>query len=232
VAEHILITGFEPFGGESVNPSELLARNLNGRLIGGRLVIGRVLPVETLAVRERLERLIRTESPVAVICIGQALGRTALALEQVAVNVLDFAQSDNAGIVLRNTVIRDGGPHARAATLPNEAILAAWREGAIPGYLSGSAGTYVCNQVLYELLSILEAPAPVRPGMDALPAGFVHTPALPQQALRAGAAGMPSMPYDLMERGIELLVATLGVWLTTRPRAATVTTTRPMATTQ
>jgi pyroglutamyl-peptidase len=203
VAKHVLITAFEPFGGEQVNPSELVARRLEGRTIAGRPVRICLLPVQTLIVRERLERAIAHEGPDIVICMGQAGGRSAISLERVAVNQLDFSQPDNAGIMRCSQAIARDGPDARRSPLPFDDILRAWTQNGIPGYVSDSAGTYVCNQVLYEVLDIAERVSPPAT------AGFVHLPYLPEQAARLGAETTPSMGLELMTRAIEILIETV-----------------------
>lgn len=210
MAKHVLITGFEPFGGEKVNPSELVARSLEGRLIAGRLVVARVFPVETRNVRERLERAIAEESPDIVICMGEAGGRTAMALERVAINILDFSQPDNVGVMRKDEPIVRGGPEARLSNLPFEKIIEAWNENGVPGYVSNSAGTYVCNQTLYELIALGEGAAPP------LIAGFVHLPYLPAQTIADRAGKTPSMAFELMKRAMEILIETIVPWVEQR----------------
>ena len=210
MAKHVLITGFEPFGGEKVNPSELVARSLEGRIIAGRALAVRVIPVETRNIRERLQRAIDEESPDVVICMGQASGRTAMAIERVAVNVLDFAQPDNVGVMRKNDPITRGGPDARLSPFPFAEIVNAWAENGIPGYVSNSAGTYLCNQALYEVLGIAESTTPP------IVAGFVHLPYLPAQAATLGAESTPSMAFELMKRGMEILIETVVPWVEQR----------------
>jgi len=210
VAKHVLITGFEPFGGEKINPSELVARGLDGRLIAGRTLAVHVLPVETRNIGERLQRMVDEVGPDIVIGLGQAGGRHAMSVERVALNVLDFAQPDNVGVMRKNDVIVRGGPDARISPLPFSEIAAAWTENGIPGYVSNSAGTYVCNQFLYELLGIAERKTPPIVG------GFVHLPYLPAQAAAAGAEKTPSMSLDMLKRGIEILIETVVPWVEQR----------------
>jgi pyroglutamyl-peptidase len=198
VSRHVLLTGFEPFGPHSVNPSDLLARSLEGRIIGGRVIRGRVLPVESRSLRGRLETALREERPEFAIGIGYAPGRTALGLERVGVNVLDFDLPDASGVTHKNETMLPGGPAAYFSTLPLEEILHAWASAGVPGYISGSAGTYLCNQWLYEALSLTaKAPTPV---------GFIHVPALPEQATQLGAEKTPSMTFELMLKGIETAI--------------------------
>ncbi|MBV9269790.1 MAG: pyroglutamyl-peptidase I [Candidatus Eremiobacteraeota bacterium] len=210
MAKHVLITAFEPFGGEKVNPSEMVARSLEGRLIAGRLIVTRVFAVETRNVRERLERAIADTNPDVVVAMGQAGGRNALALERIAMNVLDFDQPDNVGVMRKNEQIVRGGSEARLSNLPFEKIIEAWNDNGVPGYVSNSAGTYVCNQTLYELIGLGEQGAPP------LITGFVHLPYLPAQAITAGAGSTPSMSLDLMKRAMELLIETVVPWVDQR----------------
>ncbi len=195
------MTGFEPFGGSDVNPSELVARSLEGRLIAGRRIVVRVFPVETSGVGDRLRQAFEEEQPELVVCTGLAAGRTAVSLERVAVNMLDFEQPDNAGEERTNEPILRGGPDARLSPMPIAEIVDAWQREGVPGYVSNSAGTYLCNQILYEALGIAESVSPP------VTAGFIHLPYLPEQAIAAGAGNSPSMSLELMNRAIELAIA-------------------------
>lgn len=210
MAKHVLITGFEPFGGEKVNPSELVARSLEGRIIAGRPMAVRVFPVETRNIAERLQRAVSEESPDIVICMGQASGRTAIAVERVAVNVLDFTQPDNVGVMRKNDPVTRGGPDARLSPMPFAEIVQAWTDNGIPGYVSNSAGTYICNQALYEMLGIAETVAPP------IVAGFIHLPYLPAQAAVLGADSTPSMAFELMKRAMEIVIETVVPWVEQR----------------
>ncbi|HET7814842.1 MAG TPA: pyroglutamyl-peptidase I, partial [Candidatus Baltobacteraceae bacterium] len=198
MAKHVLITGFEPFGGEKVNPSDLVARSLEGRLIAGRPLAVRVLPVETRTLGERLQRAIDEFSPDIIIGMGQAGGRSAISIERVAINVLDFHQADNIGVMRKNDTIVRGGPDARFSPMPFADIVSAWTDNGIPGYVSNSAGTFLCNQLLYEVLGIAEQASPP------IVAGFVHLPYLPAQAVQIGAENTPSMSLELVKRAIEI----------------------------
>ncbi|HTU83676.1 MAG TPA: hypothetical protein VMF61_16220 [Candidatus Acidoferrales bacterium] len=210
MAKRVLIAGFEPYGGDKINPSELVARSLEGRLIAGRPISVRVLPAETRTLRERLERSLLEEDPDVVVALGQFAGRTAIALERVAVNVLDFDHPDGAGVMRKGDVISRGGPDARLSNVPFERVIDAWHANAVPGYVSNSAGTFLGNQVLYELLGLTESAAPP------VIAGLVQLPLLPAQAILAGAEMSPSMSYELMKKGIEILVETVVPWVDQR----------------
>jgi pyroglutamyl-peptidase len=212
VARHILIAGFEPHAGDKVNPSEMVARSLDGALLSGRPVATRVIPVETRNIRERFEQALQLDQPEIVILLSQCGGRTALSLERVAVNVLDF-ESDNVGVARRNDVVARGGPEARISSLPLEKIVEAWSAAGVPGYISNSAGTFIGNQALYEMLALTEHGVP--PAL----VGLVHLPYLPAQAIAAGSESNASMSFDLMKKGIEVLVETVVPWVEQRTPA-------------
>ncbi len=203
MSRHVLLTGFEPFGSHTVNPSELLVRSLEGRVVAGLVVAVRVLPVETRTLRGRLESAIAETAPEFAIGTGYAPGLTALAFERVALNLADFREADVAGVVRRNEPLEAGGPDARFATLPGEIVVDAWSAIGIPGYVSNSAGTYLCNQWLYDALALA-----------ATPAGFVHVPALPAQATELGPERTPSMTLELMRKGLETAIEAVALWRT------------------
>ncbi|MGB6984807.1 MAG: hypothetical protein WBD74_02390 [Candidatus Aquilonibacter sp.] len=215
MARHILIAGFEPHSGDKVNPSEMVARSFEGALLAGRPVASRVIPVETRNIRERFEAALQLDHPEIVILLSQFGGRTALSLERVAVNVLDF-ESDNVGVARKGDVVTRGGPEARISNLPLEKIVEAWSVAGVPGYVSNSAGTFIGNQALYEVLALTENGVP--PAL----VGLVDLPYLPAQAIAAGSESNPSMSFDLMKKGIEVLVETVVLWIDQRtPSAST-----------
>ena len=160
----VLLTGFEPFGGETVNPSLEVAQALDGAHVGGATVVGLGLPCVYADAVAGLDRALEALSPVLVVCLGQAAGATGLRLERVAVNLSDSVQPDNAGAVLRDTPVVAGGPAAYFSTLPLTRMLDALQAHGHPAGLSGSAGAYVCNHVFYTLQHrlvgrVLPAPA-------------------------------------------------------------------------
>ncbi len=210
VSSPVLVIGFEAYDGRDANPSDLVARSLEGRLIAGRLVIVRVFPVETSGIPGRLQQAFEEEQPDLVICTGLAPGRTAVSLERVAVNMLDFENPDNAGEVRKNEPILRGGPDARLSPMPIAEIVDAWQRNGVPGYVSNSAGTYLCNQTLYEALGIAESVSPP------VTAGFIHLPYLPEQAIAAGPGNSPSMSLELMNRAVELAIAATVPWIERR----------------
>ncbi len=192
----VLITGFEPFGGDQLNPSQEIARQLNGRVIAGCRVIGRILPCEFGAANAALRRILRETDPALVIAVGQAGGRSDITPERVAINVDDARIADNAGAQPVDAPVVARGPTAYWSTLPIKAIVATLRAHEIPAAVSQTAGTFVCNHVFYSLMHALRARRGVR-------GGFIHVPFLPEQAKQ----GQPSLPQKVMIEAIALAVA-------------------------
>lgn len=190
---NILVTGFQPFGDHALNPSARLAEALDGTECGGRQVNGLVLPVEVETAPALLQQAVETLQPEIVLSLGLAGSRAALAIERVAINVLDFALPDNGGRQPIDDPVIPGGPAAYFATVPVRRISAAWRSAGLPGYVSNTAGTYLCNQILYVALHLGQE--------HGFRAGFIHTPCLPEQVTRPS---VPSMSFDLMLRGVQV----------------------------
>ena len=187
----VLLTGFEPFAGDRLNPSQEVARALDGRVIAGREIVGATLPCVFGAARYELARLVRTQHPSVVICLGLAGGRAEITPERVAINVDDARIPDNAGGQPVDLPVIRGGPAAYWSRLPVKAIVAALRERKIPAAVSQTAGTFVCNHVFYALLHLLRWQRGIR-------GGFIHLPFLPEQARPGG----PSLPLATMIDGI------------------------------
>lgn len=211
MSRHVLLTGFEPFGPHTVNPSELLVRSFEGRVIAGRTLAIRVFPSETRSLRDRLEAVLAETQPAVVLATGYAPGRAGVALERAALNLLDFDIPDAVGTMRKNDPIQRGGPDARLASFPLPEILTAWHAVGVPGYVSNSAGTYLCNQILYEALALTANASPP------VLVGFVHVPALPAQAIELGTERTPSMTLDLMRKAIETALEATLTWLDAKP---------------
>jgi len=196
----ILVTGFEPFGGDTLNPSWEAARALDGERIGGAVVAARRLPCVLDTAGPALLEAIDALDPVRVLCLGLAAGRTDVSVERVAINVIDARIPDNAGRQPVDEPVRADGPAAYFSTLPIKAMVQALHEAGIPASVSSTAGTYVCNAVFYTLAHHI---ATRRPGVRG---GFVHVPSLPQMAL-AG-RGMPSMALPTLVQAVRVMAAT------------------------
>ena len=191
----VLITGFDPFGGERVNASLEAVRRLPAR-IGALEIATAELPTSYSRSLPELEAAIARAKPEIVLCVGQAGDRSALCVERVAVNIQDARTPDNDGAQPVDTPVVAGGPAAYLATLPVRAAVAALRAEELPAELSMSAGTFVCNHVFYGLMRLAAArKLPFR-------GGFLHVPCLPGQA----APGAPSMPLEDIVRGIVLVL--------------------------
>lgn len=191
----ILLTGFDAFGGATLNPSWLAVKALHGRQVLGHTVVAAQLPTVFDASLHALSALLKKHRPELVICVGQAGGRSALSLERVAVNVNDAPIADNAGAQPVDTAVKQGAPAAYFTSLPIKAMLAALQEQEIPAEVSQTAGTFVCNHVFYGLMHALATQRQLKHTRG----GFVHVPWLPEQ-------GSPHMPLDEIVRGLRLAV--------------------------
>lgn len=191
----VLLTGFEPFGNDTRNPSQEIAGKLDGVVLGRRRVVGRVLPCVFGDSITTLKRLIRQERPELVICLGVAGGRTDITPERVAINLDDARIPDNAGREPEDRPVVRNGPAAYFTTLPIKAIVARLKERDVPASVSPTAGTFVCNHVFYGLMHLLQGKRNIR-------GGFIHVPFLPEQAQR----GEPSLPLGVMVDAIALAI--------------------------
>ena len=193
----VLLTGFAPFGGESVNPSWQAVSVLGARRDDVAAV---ELPCEFAASLPALRRAIEEHAPELVVCVGQAGGRLDVTPERVAVNLIDARIPDNAGARPVDVPVVPGGPAAYFTTLPVKACVAAIRAAGVPASVSHTAGTYVCNQVFYGLMHLLSTLPDVR-------GGFVHVPFSPEQVAASGKAA-PSLGVDRIADALEVLVDT------------------------
>lgn len=188
----ILLTGFDPFGGHALNPSWLIAQALHGQRIGGHRVVAAQLPTVFGTSVHRLDTLIEAHRPSIVLCLGQAGGRGALSLERVGININDARIPDNTGNQPIDTPVVPGGPAAYFASLPIKAMLRTVQREGVPCEVSQTAGTFVCNHVLYGLMHLLQARGAGRAGTRG---GFAHVPWLPEQ-------GTPHLALRDMVRGV------------------------------
>ncbi len=187
----ILLTGFDPFGGDTANPSWLAAQALHGRQVAGHRIIAAQLPTVFGASLVMLRALLLKHRPVLAVCVGQAGGRGAISLERVAINVNDARIADNAAAQPVDTPVVEGGPAAYFSTLPVKAMMLAVQEEGVAAEVSQTAGTFVCNHVFYGLMHELAT----RRALKGTRGGFIHVPWLPGQ-------GTPSMPLEDLVRGL------------------------------
>lgn len=178
----VLLTGFDPFGGETLNPSWLAVRQLAGRQIADHRIVAAQLPTVFGASLDALRALLAEHDPSLVICVGQAGGRGALSLERIAINVDDARIPDNAGEQPVDRPVVPAGPAGYFTKLPIKSMLLALLRAGIAAEVSQTAGTFVCNHVFYGLLHELAS----RPELRDVRGGFIHVPWLPGQ-------GSPSM---------------------------------------
>lgn len=192
----LLLTAFDPFGGASVNPAlEAVKRvgdipGVEVKILEVPTVFGASVAAVTAAVEEF--------RPDAVLCVGQAGGREGLTPERVAINVDDARIPDNAGNQPIDTPVVPGGPAAYFSTLPIKAMAAAIRAAGLPASVSNTAGTFVCNHLMYGVLHELARRHPTVRG------GFLHVPFLPEQTVSG-----PSLPAEDIARGLEAAIAAI-----------------------
>ena len=190
----VLITGFEPFGGDPRNPSGEIARLLDGRSIAGRRVVGVELPCAFGRSRRRIETLLDAHRQELVVSIGLAANRAEITPERVAINVSDARIADNDGRrPVERPVIR-GGPAGYWSTLPVRAIVRSLNRAGFPAAISNTAGTYVCNHVFFATMHVLRR--------RRTRAGFIHIPWPSDWAGKSRS----TMTFAEMVRAVELAV--------------------------
>ena len=191
--KRLLITGFDPFGGESVNPSWEAVNHLED-CIGAYQLTKLQLPTVFGKASCQLLAAAHQLQPAAILCIGQAGGRKCLTPEVIGINLREACIPDNEGNHPINTPILSNGPAAYFSTLSIRKMVAAMNAGGIPSILSYSAGTFVCNEVLYTALHHFDG--------TSTQVGFVHVPFIPLQAKE----GQPSLPLEEIIRGLTLAI--------------------------
>ncbi len=172
----ILVTGFDPFGGESVNPAYEAVKRLDDNIAGAEIVKVEIPTVFRKSIN-KLDEAIGRENPDIVICVGQAGGRFDITVERVAINISDASIEDNEGNMPIDEPIFEDGESAYFSQLPIKAMVQKIREGGIPASVSNTAGTYVCNHIMYGLHYLIDKKYPNIKG------GFIHVPFLPEQVI-------------------------------------------------
>ncbi|RYF08322.1 MAG: pyroglutamyl-peptidase I [Comamonadaceae bacterium] len=201
-AVNVLLTGFEPFDKDPVNPSWEVARALDGWQCAGATVRAVQLPCVFGQAIERLDEALLQWQPMLVISLGLAGGRVDITPERVAINVDDARIADNGGQQPVDTAVVHGGPAAYFSTLPIKAIVRDLRAQGLPASVSNTAGTFVCNHIFYALMHRLAK----RGDPSRTRGGFVHLPWLPEQAARN--PGAPSMALAAQVQALRVLIAT------------------------
>lgn len=189
----LLVTGFDPFGGEKINPSIETVKRLPGEIAGAKII---KLEIPTVCGRsvEVIEEAIIRYDPDVILSIGQAGGRADISVERIGINVDDFRIPDNEGNQRTDEPIDPQGPDAYFVKVPVKAMAERIRERNIPASVSNTAGTFVCNHVIYGVCRLIDVKYPGKRS------GFIHIPYLPQQVLDK--RNTPSMSQELMVEAV------------------------------
>lgn len=205
----LLCTGYEPFGEHDENPSEQVAQQLDGETVAGHDVVGAVLPVEFDRVADELAALVAEHDPDAVVATGLAGGRSTVSVERIGINVDDAVTvPDNAEQSPHAAPVVADGADAHLSTLPVVESVEAMLAAGIPARVSNSAGTHCCNHALYSLLEQFD-----QDGRET-PAGFVHLPYTPRQAVaeaeapERGGGVAASLPLAMQVEGVKTVLET------------------------
>ena len=192
----IIVTGFDPFGGETINPSIECVKALPE--IEGVELIRLELPTVFKESAKRLNEVINDVKPDAVLSVGQAGGRPGITMERIAINVDDARIPDNVSQQPIDEEIQVEGEAAYFSTLPIKRIVKAIREAGISAEVSNSAGTFVCNHIMYQsLFAATKADKPFK-------AGFMHIPFIPEQT-----ADKPSLPLEESTKALQIAIETI-----------------------
>ena len=194
----ILVTGFDAFNGEKINPASLILEKLADD-IEGHEIEKLLLPTAFYKVAEIIERKIVEYKPDIIISLGQAGGRSEITVERVAINIADSSIADNRGMMPIDEKIRSDGENAYFSTLPIKAIVESLREEKIPAAVSNTAGTFVCNYVMYNDLYLAQK-------YGNISAGFIHVPFLPAQVIDK--RGVSSMSLENMVDAVKIIIKT------------------------
>jgi len=196
----ILVSGFDPFGGEVINPSIEAVKRLPDSINGVEIIkleiptiIGKSIDVLTQSVNQYL--------PEVVLCVGQAGGRSDITVERVAINMDDCRIKDNEGNQPIDESIVQGGPDAYLLTLPIKAIVSNIQTHGIPASVSNTAGTFICNHVAYGMAHLAKFKYPN------MRTGFIHIPYLPEQVTNK--SNMPSMSLNVITHALEIAIQTI-----------------------
>ncbi|WP_277630627.1 pyroglutamyl-peptidase I [Atopococcus tabaci] len=201
----ILVTGFDPFGGEAINPAGEAVKGLPNEINGAEI---HKLEIPTVFHKsaETIRQAVKDIQPDVVLAVGQAGGRYEVTPERVAINVDDARIPDNEGNQPIDVAIQEDGESAYFTKLPVKAMVAAMREAGIPAAVSNTAGTFVCNHIMYQVLYMIDKEFPEMTG------GFVHVPFIPEQV--TDKPGKPSMSLTditkALEAGIKAVVEQAG----------------------
>ncbi|MGE8080185.1 pyroglutamyl-peptidase I [Peribacillus loiseleuriae] len=190
----VLVTGFDPFGTDTINPALEAVKQLEGVVIDDVEIVTQVVPTVFHDSIKAAIKAIETHKPDVVICVGQAGGRTQITPERIAINVDDARIPDNQKKQPIDEPISEDGPAAYWSTLPIKRMVHQMRKDGVPASVSNTAGTFVCNHLFYGLMHYLTIHAPQIRG------GFIHIPYIPEQSIETGS---PSLSLDVIVRGLK-----------------------------
>lgn len=194
----VLLTGFEPFGGALVNPAYEAVKMLPDELAGNKL-IKKEIPTVFGRDEKVLRELVKECLPDVVICVGQAGGRSGITVEKVAVNLMEASIPDNDGNQPFDQPVKEDGETAYFAKLPVKKIVQNMKNHKIPARISYTAGTYVCNDIMYRLLYMIDREYPQMQG------GFIHVPYCPEQVIELS-DGVPSMSLEMIADALKCAI--------------------------
>ena len=198
----ILLTGFEPFGGSPLNPSASVVEALASDTPADIELATMVLPVIGVEAGDRVVGRVESDSPDAVVMLGEATGRPGVSIEQIAINLRDYRMSDNAGNCTTDEPVVEGGPDAYFASLPVRRLVESIRDIGVPASRSLTAGAFLCNEISYRVLHANAI------SNRRIPAGFVHLHRLPEQCLDADTPHA-SMALDRQIAAVRTILQTL-----------------------
>ena len=193
----VLLTGFDTFGGEAVNPAQEAVQRVSDNINGAEVIKITIPTVQTKSVKA-IEEAIELYNPDIVISVGQAAGRYDITPERVAINIDDFRIKDNEGNQPTDKIIQEDGKSAYFSNLPVKAMVKHMNDNQIPATLSNTAGTFVCNHVMYGILYMIDKKYPNIKG------GFIHIPYMTSQVIDK--KNTPFMSLDEIVRGLELSI--------------------------
>jgi len=194
----ILLTGFEPFGGEKENPTQIIAEELNGNIILGNKVIGRLLPVSVRRTKSELLKFLNEIKPDILINTGLNGRITDINIERIAINLIDARIPDNDGKQPIDMPIVSNGENAYFSMLPIRKIMEKLHKETIPSRISNSAGTYLCNYVMYLALEYAQRNNHLKK------AGFIHVPFMHKQVLNR--SNLPSLSIKTIKKAVEIAI--------------------------
>ncbi len=194
----VLVTGFDPFGGESVNPAYEAVKCLPDTICGAEII---KLEIPTVYGKsgQVIDAKIEECNPDVVLAIGQAGGRSSITIEKVAINLAEARIKDNDGNQPMDSKLEEDGENAYFTNLPCKAVVKELRENGIPAHISYTAGTFVCNDVMYHILYLVDKKYPNLKG------GFIHVPYALEQVVDKP-QGTAAMPIETIAKGLELAI--------------------------